>query len=461
MPTTDALDSKSTTAHPRYDEYEESGADWLGEIPAHWERIRLKFLADFTGGGTPSKDNQEYWDGSIPWVSPKDMKAGRVTETQDYITPEAVVESSTKLVDPGSVLIVVRSGILKHTIPVATNEVEVAFNQDLKAITPDDSLRSRYLAYLIEGRNDTLLLKWTKSGTTVESLEQRRISNTEIPVPPPEEQHAITTYLDRKTERIDALIEKKKQLIDLLKEKRKSLISRVVTKGLDDDVEMQDSGVEWLGEIPAHWDSTQLRRLWDVIDCKHRTADYVDNGIPILSTTEVKPARVDLSGARQTTAEEFRDLAEGKRQPQQGDIIYSRNASIGSAAYVDTEEPFCMGQDVCLIRSEDQDQLYLSYQLNSPVIHQQLEVEAVGATFQRINVSQIDRLEVAVPPPSEQKEIANYLDEKTAQIDALTKRTQDGIKRLREYRTALISAAVTGQIDVRETTGQPVGHQNS
>jgi type I restriction enzyme S subunit len=187
-----------------------------------------------------------------------------------------------------------------------------------------------------------------------------------------------------------------------------------------------------------------------VIDCKHRTAEYVGDGIPILSTTEVKPGRVELSGARQTTVEEFNDLAEGKRQPKKGDIIYSRNASIGSAAYVDTEEPFCMGQDVCLIRSEDQNQLYLSYQLNSPVVHQQLEVEAVGATFQRINVSQINRLEVAVPPPSEQDEIANYLDEKTAQIDALIERVQDGIERLQEYRTALISSAVTGEIDVRD-----------
>jgi type I restriction enzyme S subunit len=139
----------------------------------------------------------------------------------------------------------------------------------------------------------------------------------------------------------DALIEAKRRLIALLEEKRAVLISQVVTKGLDPDVPMKDSGIEWLGEIPAHWEAIELRRGWDVRDCKHRTAEYVfADGIPIVSTTEIKPGRLSLENTRLTTLEDFLDLTEGGRLPQCGDIIYSRNASLGSAAYVDTNEQF-------------------------------------------------------------------------------------------------------------------------
>ena len=161
------------------------------------------------------------------------MKVGAVVDTEDHITREAVRESSTSLVKPGSVLIVVRSGILKHTIPVATNDVEVALNQDLKAVTPDERLDAHYLAYLIRGKNDILLLEWTKSGTTVESLEHDRIANTETPIPPLPEQRAIAAYLDRETGRIDALEDKIRDGIDRLKEYRTALISAAVTGRID------------------------------------------------------------------------------------------------------------------------------------------------------------------------------------------------------------------------------------
>ena len=132
-----------------------------------------------------------------------------------------------------------------------------------------------------------------------------------------------------------------------------------------------------------------------------------------------------------------------------GDLIYSRNASLGSAAYVETDEPFCMGQDVCLLTSTG-DQLYLGYQLNSPIVLTQIDAVSVGSTFERINVAQIKNYLVARPPPAEQEAIAAFLDRETARIDALIAKVRDAIDRLKELRTALISAAVTGKIDVRE-----------
>jgi type I restriction enzyme S subunit len=272
-------------------------------------------------------------------------------------------------------------------------------------------------------------------------------------VPAPPEQRVIAAFLDRQTAKIDTLIAKKDRLIELLQEKRAALISRAVTKGLDPSAPMKDSGVEWLGEIPAHWKVEELNRHWQIIDCKHRTASYVDEGIHIVSTTEVKPGRLDLSQTRKTTYEEYMNLTEGNRLPRRGNIIYTRNASLGSAAYVDTDEPFCMGQDVCLINSYDQNQLFLNYQLNSPVVIQQLEALMVGATFRRINVGQIKKFVIIRPPKEEQQQIAKYLDGVSERIDILVAKINGSMEKLKEYRTTIISAAVTGKIDVRNQFG--------
>jgi type I restriction enzyme S subunit len=455
--------SASTSPRPRYDEYEDSGADWLGGIPAQWDLIRLKFLVDFTGGGTPSKDNLEYWNGEIPWVSPKDMKAGRVTETQNQITPQAVDESSTRLVEPGSVLIVVRSGILKHTIPVATNEVEVALNQDLKAVTPREGLHSRYLTYLIKGRNDTLRLKWTKSGTTVESLEQERISNTQIPVPSFGEQRTIADYLDRETERIDALIEKKEQLIDLLEEKRTALISRVVTQGLDRDVEMQDSGVEWLGKIPAGWDVIKLRWLTENIEqgwspnAEEREAPEDEWGVITLSA--VKNGGF-YSEEHKTLPDETEPKPKYEIQP--GDFLLTRANTpelVGDVCLVrETREKLLMSDLVyrLVLREDLVDGRYLMYWMISRSGRHQVERSARGSSKSMVKVSQghIKSWIAALPPLVEQRQIADYLDEKTDQLDTLVQKIEDS-GQLKEYRTALISAAVTGQIEVREEPGTP------
>jgi type I restriction enzyme, S subunit len=244
--------SLSTRRFQPYPEYQNSGAEWIGEIPSHWSTKRLKNLVHFQGGGTPSKENLEYWSGNIPWVSPKDMKTRLILDTADKITVEAVEQSATNLVDPGAVLLVVRSGILNHSIPVAIAGTTVALNQDLKALIPRPEVLPKYLSYVIDGKQSPLLVEWRKEGATVESLELELIENSRFPVPPKSEQHAIVEFLDRETGKIDALVAKKEQLIEVLLEKRTALITHAVTQGLDPDVPMKDSGVEWLGNIPAH-----------------------------------------------------------------------------------------------------------------------------------------------------------------------------------------------------------------
>ncbi|MCS6175770.1 restriction endonuclease subunit S [Shewanella baltica] len=163
----------------------DSGVEWLGEVPAHWELVPLKYLCQFSGGGTPSKDNLVYWtNGSIPWVSPKDMKTFWLDKTQDYITDIAVKESSTNLVESGALLMVVRSGILQRSIPIAINQVPVTLNQDMKALRFNKRMLATYAADYILGNVEQLLLEWSKEGATVESIEHEYLANSVLPVPP-------------------------------------------------------------------------------------------------------------------------------------------------------------------------------------------------------------------------------------------------------------------------------------
>lgn len=211
----------------------DAGIEWLGEIPAHWEVKRLKFVARFLGGGTPSKDNLDFWSGDIPWVSPKDMKAETISEAEDHITPYAVAHSATRLIQPGAVLIVVRSGILRHTIPVAINACTIALNQDMKALVTKPYLMAEYLAAFIRGNQQALLVEWRKEGATVESIEYELLANTPCLIPPLKEQQAIVVYLDRETARIDALVSRIREAIEKLREYSAALISAAVTGKID------------------------------------------------------------------------------------------------------------------------------------------------------------------------------------------------------------------------------------
>lgn len=205
----------------------------MGKIPAHWEVKRLKFAVSFYGGGAPSKDNIDYWNGDIPWVSPKDMKSEVVVDTEDHVTVEAVANSSTRLIQPKAGLIVVRSGILKHSIPVAINTRAVALNQDMKALVPKPTLKPAYLKHLVAGHQAALLVEWRKAGATVESIEHELLANSCCPIPSSLEQRAISVFLARETAKIDALMAKVREAIEKLKEYRTALISAAVTDKID------------------------------------------------------------------------------------------------------------------------------------------------------------------------------------------------------------------------------------
>ena len=419
-----------------YSAYKDSGVDWLGRIPAHWTVSRIGELTRLVNGHPFDSAFFTHGDGA-PLVRIRDLNA--VAAEVNYVGPSV----ETAWIQTGDVII----GMDGEFNVARWQGRRALLNQRMCCLRARAATEIGFIAYLLpfplKAINDLAY------STTVKHLSSFEIRQIRVAEPPETEQQAIAAFLDRETARIDALVAKNERLIELLEETRTALITRAVAKGLDPNVPMKDSGVDWLGEIPAHWDNGTLRRFWTVMDCKHRTAVYVDEGIPIVSTTEVKPGRLKLDGPRKVGEADFNDLTRDGRKPRRGDVIYSRNASLGSAAYVDTNAPFCMGQDVCLITSPA-DQLYLAYQLNSRNVLGQIEAVSVGSTFDRINVAQIKNFQVVRPPEKEQRAIAAFLDRETARIDALVAKVHTGIDRLRELRTALISAAVTGKIDVRE-----------
>ena len=434
---------------PRYPAYKPSGMEWLGEVPEHWEVKKIRNFASFTGGGTPNRENLSFWGGPIPWVSPKDMKVERIIEAEEGITQEGLDGSSSSLVAPGHVLIVVRSGILRHTIPVAINAVEAAINQDIKAVRMDDKVCTNiFFLRWIQGLNNQLLLAWAKQGATVESVEQEYLSKTALPLPTLAEQAAITTFLDHETTKIDALIAEQQRLIELLQEKRQAVISHAVTKGLNPDAPMKDSGVEWLGEVPEHWEVIQLKWLTPV----KRGASPRPIDDPIYFDEQGEYAWVRISdvtesyGRLKDTTQRlsvFGSDLSVKLEP--GALFLSIAGSVGKPCI--TEIKACIHDGFVYFPLLALSSGYLMLIFESGACFGGL---GKLGTQLNLNTDTIGSIYIAVPPEADEIErIIQHCSLQGSELHKLSESVSSAISLLQERRSALISAAVTGQIDVR------------
>lgn len=211
----------------------DSGIEWLGEIPENWEITKIKYQFNVQGGGTPSKDNLSYWNGNIPWVSPKDMKQKEIIDTIDKTNLLGIFNSSSKIVESESLLMVVRSGILQRTIPIGINKIPVSLNQDIKSFTSKGSHSIHLLYYFIKGWETHLLEDWSKEGATVESIEMGYLLNFSLPMPPSYEQRDIVEFIENEEKNILHAMKSLQKEIELLKEYKTVLISEVVTGKID------------------------------------------------------------------------------------------------------------------------------------------------------------------------------------------------------------------------------------
>jgi type I restriction enzyme S subunit len=257
MSTTEPVDAlEATDAYPKYDEHKDSGVEWLGEIPVHWQTTRVQRVADIHPSSVDKKSEED--ETPVKLCNYTDVYYGsRITDESGFMEATATAsEIETHELRAGDVLVTkdseARDDIAVPAL-VGRDMPGVICGYHLAQLRPSDRIDGAYLYYSLKSPSVSAQFEASATGITRYGLGVHALKKSHLYLPPLDEQRAIATFLDRETGRIDALIEKKEELIDLLEEKRTALISRVVTKGLDRDVEMQDSGVEWLGEIPAHW----------------------------------------------------------------------------------------------------------------------------------------------------------------------------------------------------------------
>ena len=423
-----------------YPEYKDSEVEWLGEIPNHWEMLRHKYVAFFTKGKNPTNLLEQPLKNALPYLS---MECLRNNTTDKY----ALISNDVRIALEGQPLIIWdgsnagefvkgKPGILSSTMAAAMLTYP---------------LYPQYYWYLCISIEPEMRKNATGMGIPhVNGEELKRIN---FGIPSLHEQRKIATFLDHETAKIDNLIEKQQQLIELLKEKRQAVISHAVTKGLNPDVPMKDSGVEWLGEVPEHWHKIKLKYITNqIIDAEHRTAEYFDDGeYLVCRTTNVRNGKLVLDGGMYTNLDTYNKWIKRGR-PEAGDILFTREAPAGEACVYSGDIPLCLGQRMVLFKLNVARVVpeFVLHSIYSGLADDFVKQLSQGSTVSHFNMSDIQNLPLYEPPLSEQNEIKKYLACNLYKYDRLIISAQNIISLMQERRTALISAAVTGKIDVRD-----------
>lgn len=439
-----------------YSAYKNSGVEWLGEIPAHWEVKRLKAIASVQLSNVDKKsvEGQE----SVRLCNYTDVYYHeRISAELDFMAATATPEQVRRFtLRKGDVLITKDSESWTDiAVPavVAVDLPRVLCGYHLAHIRPEGICHGPYLARAFSAIGPRDQFSVAANGITRFGLGGDAIAAGVFAVAPEPEQRAIAAFLDRETARIDALVTKKERLIELLEEKRTALITRAVTKGLDPTVPMRDSGVEWLGEIPAHWEVKPLKRGVRFLEGPGiMAADFTIDGIPLLRIAGIGRRTATLEGCNYLSSDLVHRRWEHFRV-RSGDLLISGSASTGFCSEVDAEVEGAVpytGIIVIRPRAKTTEKAFLRWFFLSEAFLTQTELARSGSAIQHFGPSHLSRMHMMVPPLREQLAIAAFLDRETARIAALVAKVREAIDRLEELRTALISAAVTGKIDVRE-----------
>ncbi|MEW8051750.1 MAG: restriction endonuclease subunit S [Candidatus Thiodiazotropha sp.] len=441
--------------YKRYSQYMDSGIEWLGELPKHWSTASMRWITERYAGGTPDKRNKDYWEnGTIPWLNSGAVNQGTITEPSTYITEDAFLNSSAKWV-PKRALLMALAGQGKTKGMVAQTNIRTTCNQSMAAIVPYGII-PRYLFWWLSSQYRNI--RGLAGDGLRDGLNLEMLGSIPCPLPNIDEQESITTLLDHETSRIDALIEKKQRLIELLKEKRQAVITQAVTKGLDPNAPMKDSGVEWLGEVPEHWEECRLKVLFGI---KHGyafdSAVFSDTGEFILMT----PGNFkECGGFRHKVPEKFYRSEEIPTEfiLDPGQLLVAMTEQgpglLGSALFVPFDGVYLHNQRLGLlthIRDDKVSKQYLFHLFNSSRYRAEISVSSTGAKVKHTSPEKILSTKVWLPPIKEQESIAQFLNGQLAKIDSIEAKVEDAIKLLQEHRSALITAAVTGQIDVCHT----------
>ena len=432
-----------------YAEYKDSGVEWIGEIPNDWDMWKITHACPYVASGTtPKSDGDIYYGGETLWVTTGELREGLIFDTQKKVTDKALIDMSTLRLHPeGSVAIAMYGATIGR---LGIFGKAATTNQACCVMPPSKILQNKYLFYwLFATRQEIINLS---SGGGQPNVNQEKIASLKVSSPTYDQQEKIANFLDHETAKIDTLIAKQQGLIKLLEEKRQAVISHAVTKGLNPNAPMRDSGVEWLGEVPAHLDQLKMKHiLIAIIDAEHKTAEYFDDGTYLVCrTTNVRDGILKLDGGKYTNQETYLEWIK-RGVPEPGDILFTREAPAGEACIVPEEPILCLGQRMVLFKlnKSRMNPQFVLYSIYSGLADDFIKQLSQGSTVSHMNMADIINIPLFETALEEQKEIVEHLNRVLARYDELQKNAERTIELIQERRTALISAAVTGKIDVR------------
>ena len=445
-----------------YPKYKDLGGEWFGDIPDHWVIYSSKRLFPESKKRAALEDLQ-------------------LSATQDYgvisqerfmrLAGRRVVQLNSnqelrKRVDIGDFVISMRSfqGGLERAWEAG------GIRSSYVVLKPVDGIVRGYFQYLFKSTRYVQALQSTANFIRDgQDMNYQNFILIDLPCPSVQEQHTISAFLDHETAKTDTLIDKQQQLIQLLKEKRQAVISHAVTKGLNPNAPMRDSGVEWLGKVPEHWSVTRIKYYTHVFEqgwspqCDSRPAEDDEYGVLKVGCVNYGEFRAEENKALPIELEPQRQYSLKK-----GDLLISRANTkelVGSAAVVERDyNNLILCDKLYRLRFDEAvNPQLVAYFLSLFVVRQQIEIEATGAShsMQNIGQSTIKEMPVVIPPIEEANELVSTIKEQMTVFEALESKAVKGIKLLQERRTALISAAVTGKIDVRHHASHPTGNDTS
>jgi type I restriction enzyme S subunit len=433
--------------------------------PSNWELKELKEVGDWHTGNTPRRSNSEYWGGSILWVSPKEMKTDRITDTEDKMTEKALEETNSQIFPEGSLIMVTRSGILEHSFPVAINEKPVTINQDLKAFVPSDSVLSEYLYYNLVAHSNDILRECSKDGTTVASINSDALYSYEVPIAPLGEQRRIVNKIEEYLSKVDAGVSELEEAKQRLEQYRGAVMDTAM-KGkicsnwrsqnndqtLDTDIsEIDMSEFDKSPELPASW---KWVRFESVLREKLRngySGKKADEGIRTLTLDAVtnRDFSKEYTKITETSPEKAEDL-----WLESGDILIERSNGttefVGLPAVYRGEEDYAIYSDL-MIRARVKEDLvipeFADYMLLSPFLRRYLINKSKGSsTMSKINQKHLRNMPFPLPSIAEQKEIVEELDKDTSIVDGTLADVETEIKRAKRLRQSVLRNAFQGKL---------------
>lgn len=413
--------------------YKESGIPWIGKIPEHWEVRKIKQVARIVTGKTPSEESNQDWGNDLMFITPTDCLVGKkyVSSSARKLSQEGIKNFASIIVPKDSVLVSCIASIGK----VAVNSENTLTNQQINTVVPNKNLSSTDFLYYQLLTAMPFVEKYFCGYSTLPIINKGDFSNVPIVFPSLQEQQTIADFLDKKTQQIEDFIAKKQKLIALLEEKKQTLINQCVTQGFDPSIPLKDSGVEWLGQIPTHWEVRKLKYVASLRNQKEGESDFKIG----LENIESKTGKFIP-----TNESVFDNDGIGFFE---GDVLFGKLRPYLAKVFLADKNGICVGEFLVL-KSEGILNRFLKFLMLSGVFIEIVNSSTYGTKMPRANWEFIGNLKIPLPPLEEQKIIAEYLDTQIEKIDCVISKIKSQINLIKEYKTTLISEAVCGRVEI-------------